>query len=69
MVYNQLNLENTKGSPFTSLYKIKENLMHWAELEILQNGFCIASVVWWARGQAGAQLGGRFHVYVLAQLL
>jgi len=35
---NFFYLENTKVRPFTSLHKIKANLAHWAEFEILRNG-------------------------------
>jgi len=29
----QIDLENTKITPFTILHKINENLPHWAEVE------------------------------------
>jgi len=35
---DNLTKKTQKKDPFTSLHKIKENLPHWAKLEILRNG-------------------------------
>jgi len=35
---DNLTKKTQKKDPFTSLHKIKANLPHWAEFEILRNG-------------------------------
>ena len=35
---DNLTEKTQKKDPFTSLHMIKENLVHWAELEIVWNG-------------------------------
>jgi len=35
---DNLTYKTQKKDPFTSLHKIKANLPHWAEFEILRNG-------------------------------
>ena len=46
---DNLTYKTQKKDPFTSLHK-KENLPHWAELEILRNGALIGShrALWFA---------------------
>ena len=45
----QSDLENTKGRPLHKPSQVKENLSHWAELEMLRNGALKQECAVWSK--------------------